>query len=320
MNGFTDAVPTSSLNATVESTLGSFEEPIPTPVQPSLFDMFDDLFVEEAANEPGEEEPAEKTPLCVIYDWRDSEPLEFASLKGRACPMGKKFYAIIGNPPYQEQTEGNGRSNPIYPAFMDESYALAERVELITPGRFLFNAGQTPPSWNEKMLNDKHLKVLFYKSDSSEVFSNTDIKGGVAVTLRDEKEDFGAIGVFTAFPALNGIIKKVAATCGATLMLDSIFGSQRLYKFSDKFYADNADDPSVQELLGPGDRIKIVSSLLEKLPAFFLEERMNDDDIKILGRVANRREYRYIAREYLRDNAYIDAFKLFIPEANAHVR
>ncbi|MGO5413938.1 Eco57I restriction-modification methylase domain-containing protein [Slackia isoflavoniconvertens] len=316
MNGFTDAVPTSSLNATVESTLGSFEEPIPTPVQPSLFDMFDDLFVEEAANEPGEEEPAEKTPLCVIYDWRDSEPLEFASLKGRACPMGKKFYAIIGNPPYQEQTEGNGRSNPIYPAFMDESYALAERVELITPGRFLFNAGQTPPSWNEKMLNDKHLKVLFYKSDSSEVFSNTDIKGGVAVTLRDEKEDFGAIGVFTAFPALNGIIKKVAATCGATLMLDSIFGSQRLYKFSDKFYADNADDPSVQELLGPGDRIKIVSSLLEKLPAFFLEERMNDDDIKILGRVANRREYRYIAREYLRDNAYIDAFKLFIPEAN----
>lgn len=35
------------------------------------------------------------------------------------------------------------------------------------------------------MLNDEHFKVLFYEQDRSKVFSNTDIKGGVVVSYRD---------------------------------------------------------------------------------------------------------------------------------------
>ena len=36
------------------------------------------------------------------------------------------------------------------------------------------------------MLNDEHLKVLYYEQDGQKVFPNTDIKGGVAITYRDE--------------------------------------------------------------------------------------------------------------------------------------
>ena len=99
-----------------------------------------------------------------------------------------KFDFVIGNPPYQETQEGTS-DKPVYNDFMDAAYAVADRVELITPARFLFNAGKTPKVWNEKMLNDKHLKVLYYEQDSSKIFSNTDIKGGVAITYRDVDSD-----------------------------------------------------------------------------------------------------------------------------------
>ena len=113
MNGFTDAVPTNKMNVEVESTLGTLEAPEPEPVQQSLFDLFDDAFPDETAEETKEEEPKETVPLCVIYDWQAGEPFEFATLKGKATDMEKKFYAVIGNPPYQESVEGSSRSKPI---------------------------------------------------------------------------------------------------------------------------------------------------------------------------------------------------------------
>lgn len=150
MNGFTDAVPTNKMNVGVESTLGTLEAPEPEPVQQSLFDLFDDAFPDETAEETREEEPKETVPLCVIYDWQAGEPFEFATLKGRATGMEKKFYAVIGNPPYQESVEGSSRSKPIYNYFMDASYCVADKAELITPARFLFDSGLTPKSFNKK--------------------------------------------------------------------------------------------------------------------------------------------------------------------------
>ena len=102
-----------------------------------------------------------------------------------------KFDFIIGNPPYQEDVQNEGdRANPIYDKFIDEAYKLADVVELIHPARFLFGAGQTSKKWNEKMLSDPHIRVLFYESKSSNVFQNTDIKGGVAITLRNSNESY----------------------------------------------------------------------------------------------------------------------------------
>ena len=99
--------------------------------------------------------------------------------------------------------------SPFITIFIDEAYKISEITELITPGRFLFNAGATPKAWNRKMLSNSHVKVTYYNSNSSVVFENTDIKGGVAVTLYDEKQDFGEIGTFTIFNELNSIVKKV---------------------------------------------------------------------------------------------------------------
>ena len=71
-----------------------------------------------------------------------------------------KFDFVIGNPPYQEENKNNGRQSPVYNLFMENAYKISDCVEMITPARFLFNAGQTPKSWNAERLNDEHFKVL----------------------------------------------------------------------------------------------------------------------------------------------------------------
>ena len=81
-----------------------------------------------------------------------------------------RFNAVVGNPPYQE--EGlNTRKAPLYHLFYDAASRLSNYVTLITPARFLFDAGQTPKKWNEKMLNDNHFKVVKYFEDSKDVFN-----------------------------------------------------------------------------------------------------------------------------------------------------
>ena len=72
--------------------------------------------------------------------------------------IGKmKFDAVVGNPPYQEEGEST-RKSPIYHLFYDSAFSISNIVSMISPARFLFDAGQTPKAWNEKMLNDKHFR------------------------------------------------------------------------------------------------------------------------------------------------------------------
>lgn len=119
-----------------------------------------------------------------------------------------KFDVVIGNPPYQENME-NTSDNPIYNEFMDLSFEISDLVTLITPARFLFDAGKTPKKWNQKILNDKHLKVVKFFKNSDEVFPRTDIKGGVVITLRNSNQNFGAIKLFTPEKLAESVMKKL---------------------------------------------------------------------------------------------------------------
>ena len=76
-----------------------------------------------------------------------------------------KFDFAIGNPPYQDTTTGGNETfaPPVYNKFLDSAYQIADRVEMIHPARFLSNAGSTPKEWNKKMLDDEHLKILYYE-------------------------------------------------------------------------------------------------------------------------------------------------------------
>ena len=161
-----------------------------------------------------EEEPPQNylEAPCYIYQWRSKKRIAFKSLKESGNMKKKMFDFVIGNPPYQEEFSSDGNKTyaaPVYNLFMDAAYQIANSTELIHPARFLFNAGSTPKDWNRKMLEDTHFKVLSYEEDATQVFPNTDIKGGVAITYHDNLKDFGAIQVFTKFRELNYILRNV---------------------------------------------------------------------------------------------------------------
>lgn len=159
-----------------------------------------------------------------------------------------KFDFVIGNPPYQQDSIGANESDmPLYHYFYDTAFNIADKVELITPARFLFDAGYTPKLWNEKMLADVHFKVLRYEPKSNKVFSSTDIKGGIAITYRDVTKKFGAIGAFTAFSELNSIKHKVDAFSEKSL--SEIITNRGLYRYSDKAYKEQPDEMKKQRIL-----------------------------------------------------------------------
>ncbi len=88
---------------------------------------------------------------------------------------------------------------PIYHKFLEEAYKLSDCVEMVHPARFLFNAEVPKGMEPQDTIRSTFLKVLLYEQDSSKVFLNTDIKGGVAITYRDKKHKNKPIGTFTAF-------------------------------------------------------------------------------------------------------------------------
>ena len=225
-----------------------------------------------------------------------------------------KFDVVIGNPPYQEESTGDGtQTPPIYHKFMDEAYKIANRVSFITPARFLYNAGATPKAWNQKMLEDEHLKVEYFEQDSSKVFSNTDIKGGVAVTYRDANADFGAIGTFTAFPELNSILKKASAIKSESFS-DIIYG-QEIYKYTDKLHEEH---PEAESLLSDNHKYDIKTSAFDRLSIIFHDHNPNDgnDYIQILGLQNAKRVYKWVRRDYISEHISLSKYKVFVPAAN----
>lgn len=228
--------------------------------------------------------------------------------------MGKKFFDyVIGNPPYQDKTIGdNGTyAPPIYDKFMDISYELADKVELIHPARFLFNAGSTAKAWNKKMLEDSHFKVIDYFEHSTDVFPNTVIKGGIVISYHDDKKEYGAIKIFAPYPELNNILKKVTGRIDF-VGINTIMVTSYAYHFLNTIYEDF---PQAKGLLSKGHEFDFKSNVFEKMDLVFSKNKTGNDCIRVLGRVNNERIYRFISSKYINDVINLHNYKVFLPGA-----
>lgn len=254
----------------------------------------------------------------IVKDAKENVKTEANKVKRLFGNM--KFDVVIGNPPYQQNAKGaSSRSEPIYQDFMDLAFELSDLVTLVTPARFLFNVGQTPKAWNKKMLNDKHFKVVLCDRNSYNLFPNVEIKGGVAVTLRDAHatfttihDEFSPAGIYIPSPILNRIQKKVSQV--PKKHLDEVVSSRGMYRFSDSFF-DNY--PNAKKLLGHGTGNMIVSNSFEKLNKVFLENKDGDTPmIKMIGLFKKHRIQRFINRKYVKYNDYIDTYNVAVPKSN----
>jgi hypothetical protein len=243
-----------------------------------------------------------------------------------------KFDAVVGNPPYQDSTDGYNRQEPIYQYFYDSAESIGEKYCLISPARFLFNAGLTKKDWNLKMLNHPNLNVVYYNPNSNELFQNTDIKGGIAAILFDRNKIFSAIKKFIP----NDNLKRIASHFEDNQVdnLPSIiFGGRSDLKFNDEFinaFPNSIADrlrqiqekhPEVAEL-GPNEEHELKSSTLEVLPYVFKNDKPSNpyEFYRILGLVNGKRAWRWVEKKYMQPRYPIDNnienWKVFIPESN----
>lgn len=230
--------------------------------------------------------------------------------------MTKKFDVVIGNPPYQEEAQGSGtRDTPVYHLFMDAAHEVAKKAVLITPARFLFNAGFTPKPWNRKMLADAHLTVPIYVPNSDDLFPGTTINGGIAVTYRDAERAGEPIGTFTHYPELNAIHHKVVEF-GIT-PLESDITSSRSYRYTSKVYDDH---PDLRALRPAGNEFLINTNAFDQFSALYASSRFDDaDSTQVYGLDGKTRTSRWIRSEYVTGPKSFSTFKVVAPASRGHL-
>lgn len=230
--------------------------------------------------------------------------------KGNRSKDIMKFNAVVGNPPYMIKKEDTS-DMPVYHTFMDLGFKLSSFASFITPGRFLFNAGKTPEEFNNKMLNDEHFLVVRYEPDSQKIFENVDIKGGIAITIRNEQVCFGSIRTFTAHHELSSILPKVInradfKSLEEQIILQNKFNLQQLY----------LEHPEYRSQIGSNGREKRLTTSIFNTLNVFTTECLDVNDIGILGLISNVRNYRYIPKRFIEDNGNLNYYKVILPKSN----
>lgn len=256
---------------------------------------------------------------CKIMNWETKMPFEVEDIKMKLFLNQNimKFDVIIGNPPYQEETMGDNKqfATPVYNLFIDESQKISERTEMIHPARFLFNAGATPKKWNRKMLKDKHLKVLNYYSNSSDVFPNTNINGGVVITYWEKTKQYKPIGAFTPFDCLRTIREKVINANNNFESFSRIVYPRDLYVFNDFLYKEN---PNLEGRQSKGHKYDVGSNILDLFSEIFEKDTPNNNSeySRLLGRSKNERTYKWVKRKYLKVPDNFENYKVIIAKAD----
>src|SRR5699024_664178 len=148
---------------------------------------------------------------------------------------------------------------------------------------------------------DPHFKVVKYIENSADVFPNTDIKGGIIVSLWDLSKDFGSIitdyapaGIFIPYPVLVSIMRKVVINNFKSF--SKIVHPRTIYNFTEEMHKDHPDAASKLSKCHAND---VTSNIFDRLPEIFCKEMPQDgkEYIKIVGRKNFKRKIMYIERK-----------------------
>lgn len=149
--------------------------------------------------------------------------------------------------------------------------------------------------------------------NSNGLFPGMDIKGGIAVTYRDEDIENEPIGTFTKYPELNTILHKVAAVHDHSI--ESEVTSGRSYRYTRLMREQN---PQASALMSSDAQFQVSTSAFERVDFLFHAEKPDDglDYVRVFGRLNSERGYRWIRRDYFEGPPSHGKFKVALSKVN----
>ena len=260
--------------------------------------------------------PDEGQPqLCQIKNWRSKTIHNFQDLKGA---KSMKFDVVIGNPPYQEMNSNNKMSRSIYPDFVKSAKTFGNIISLVIPARWM--SGESGPyretqGFIDSMLEGDHIKSFDLYPNSSDLFNNVDIKGGVCFFIWDK--DYSKDSVH--YTLCENSTKKTINT-SFKIADNIIIRFPELVSILQKSFSRSPTSGSMKTQVSSCNPFGFVSDLFTKNNegvSRISEDKQSDDDYLIHGLLGGKRVIRYIPNSALQKNIEgAKAYKTFLPRAN----
>jgi site-specific DNA-methyltransferase (adenine-specific) len=222
-----------------------------------------------------------------------------------------QFDVIIGNPPYQLETDGAGnQARPIYQQFVEQAKALDPRLlSMIIPARW-FSGGMGLDEFRESMLTDDRTRSIDDYLTASDVFPGIGLKGGVCYFLWD-RDNPGPCRVTTHYKDLEPTpVVRPLLEHGADVFIRFNAGLSVLKKVM-------AVETGGTDSLGLPEAKRFMS-LVSSIGAFGLDTTFRG---KSSGSPADLKVYRnggfgYVARsEITKEQHAFDKWKVFVGAA-----
>ena len=98
------------------------------------------------------------------------------------------FDAIVGNPPYQEETGSTSRqATPVYNIFVEQAKKINPHyISMIMPSRWFAGGMKTLDEFRDSMIHDKRIVSIKDFVNAKDCFPSSSISGGVCYFLLDE--------------------------------------------------------------------------------------------------------------------------------------
>lgn len=225
-----------------------------------------------------------------------------------------KFDVIIGNPPYQLDDGGAGKSaKPIYHKFVEQAKKMNPRyLTMIIPSRW-FSGGKDVNEFRADMLSDDRIRVLHDFLNASDCFSGVEIKGGVCYFLWD-RDHKGLCNIFTH--QSSGTVTESTRPL-LEPGLSSFVRQNELISILRKVQSKNEE--SFVNIVSPRDAfgydIREANSL-KTVPHKYSLKKSATNNIEFYYNGWRRKGVGYVSKTSVREHRdWIDLYKVLIPRS-----
>ncbi|CAB4714880.1 MAG: restriction endonuclease [Actinobacteria bacterium] len=211
-----------------------------------------------------------------------------------------RFDVIIGNPPYQLQSDGGTRDIPIYQHFVEQAKRLGPRyLAMVIPSRWMAG-GLGLSDFRQAMLSDRRISALVDYPNAAEIFPSVGINGGACYFLWDEGHNSSCAVVTIRAGEITG------PTLRALDEYDVLVRDARALGILRKVLA--YDEESVNSILARDKEFGWTSNF----DGFHAVESPGDVPIFYIRNMT--RQTGYIARsEVTKSSHLVDTWKLLVP-------